>query len=368
MRSISLLSNAKINLFFSVHGLRPDGYCEVSSVILPVNFGDKLTFSKIDPPHTPPAIAINVRPPIRDFDEKNNTILTAIDHFPKATKLENIGLKIDIEKNLDNQNNTILTAIDHFQKITKLENIGLKIDIEKKIPIGGGFGGGSSNAICALNALNALYGNILPPAQYLQIARNIGVDCPFFIQNCPQFATGRGDILRPLPRSFRKILSSYSVLLFCPTFAISTRAAYDKLKQNFPTLPAEKIIDQPLLRIKNIENIAISTRAAYDKLKQNFPTLPAEKIINQPLLRIKNIENIAHNIFQDSVLDAHPPLKSLFQRLRKCGYHPCLTGSGSGCFIMHRDRHFLERAEPIITEFLGALRLLAITNFRATDV
>jgi 4-diphosphocytidyl-2-C-methyl-D-erythritol kinase len=295
MESISLLSNAKINLFFSVHGLRPDGYCEVSSIILPVNFGDKLTFSKIDPPHAPPAIAINMQPFIQNFDKKNNTILTVIDHFQKAT-----GLK----------------------------NVGLKIDIEKKIPIGGGFGGGSSNAICALNALNALYGNILPPEKYLQIARNIGVDCPFFIRNCPQLATGRGDILQPLPRSFRKILTTYSVLLFCPSFAVSTRAAYDKLKQNLP-------------------NNSIA------------------KIIGQSLPQINNIENIAHNIFQDFVLDAHPPLKLLFERLQKCGYHPCLTGSGSGCFIIHRDRHFLERAQPIIAEFLGALRLLATTTFRA---
>jgi 4-diphosphocytidyl-2-C-methyl-D-erythritol kinase len=297
MRSISLLSNAKINLFFSVHGLRPDGYCEVSSIILPVNFGDKLTFSKIYSPHTSPAIAINLRPPIRDFDVKNNTILTTVNHFRRATGLENIGLKIDVEK---------------------------------RIPIGGGFGGGSSNAICALNALNALYGNALPPEKYLQIARNIGVDCPFFIRNCPQLAAGRGDILRPLPRSFHKTLSAYSVLLFCPNFAISTRAAYDQLKQNLSAYPAAEITDQPLSQIKNIENIA-------------------------------------HNIFQDLVLDDHPPLKSLFQWLQKCGYHPCLTGSGSGCFIVHRDRHFLARAEPIIAESLGPLRLLTITTFRTAD-
>jgi 4-diphosphocytidyl-2-C-methyl-D-erythritol kinase len=295
MRSIALLSNAKINLFFSVNALRPDGYCDISSIMLPVNFGDKLTFSKIDtPPHGKPTIAINLQPSPQGFDH---------------------------------QNNTVLAAIDHFQKATNMENLSLKIDIEKKIPIGGGFGGGSGNALCTLNALNALYGNALPASKFLQIAQNIGMDCPFFIQNCPQLATGRGDMLQPLPPSFCEILSSYFALLFCPEFSISTQVAYGQLKKNFSPSPGLKIPDEQLLRTQNLESIT-------------------------------------HNIFQDLILESHPPLKFLFQRLKKYGYNPCLSGSGSGCFIIHRDKHFLELAKPIIAEILCPLRLLTIATFK----
>jgi hypothetical protein len=55
-------------------------------------------------------------------------------------------------------------------------------------------------------------------------------------------------------------------------------------------------------------------------------------------------------------------MKSLFEALKTYGYNPWITGSGSGCFMLHRDKNFLEAAKPIIAKFLHKTSLLAIVN------
>ena len=89
-------------------------------------------------------------------------------------------------------------AATRFAEATKLRG-ALHIRIEKRIPMGGGLGGGSSNAASVLLALPALTGKILPTAEMLKIAASLGSDVPFFLLGGAAIALGRGEELYPAP-------------------------------------------------------------------------------------------------------------------------------------------------------------------------
>jgi 4-diphosphocytidyl-2-C-methyl-D-erythritol kinase len=282
-------------LFFSIDALRPDGYCDVSSIILPINFSDQLVFSRIrTASEAPSTVEIEIQRHHPDFNPSKNTIRTAIDLFQRATGVAKVALGVNVEKN---------------------------------IPMGGGFGGGSSNAIRTLDALNYLHGHILSESDYLRIAQQIGTDCSFFIKNCPQLARGRGDMLCPLPKSFCENLASHFLLIFRFPFSISTPWAYEQFKKN------------PIFN-------------------------PNAKAMLEQILSSQTFENIAYNAFQDLIFAHYPEMRSLFETLKSHGYHPSLTGSGSGCFIIHRNKNFLEAAKAIISKYLAKPSLLELTTFK----
>jgi 4-diphosphocytidyl-2-C-methyl-D-erythritol kinase len=75
---------------------------------------------------------------------------------------------------------------------------GLQINIWKNIPVGGGLGGGSSNAATVLRALDLMWGLDLGPSGLLEPARSLGADVPFFLTGGPALGLGRGDVIHPL--------------------------------------------------------------------------------------------------------------------------------------------------------------------------
>ena len=75
---------------------------------------------------------------------------------------------------------------------------GADITLEKKLPLGGGLGGGSSDAATALIALNRLWGLNWPRARLQQLALELGADVPVFVFGESALATGLGEILEPL--------------------------------------------------------------------------------------------------------------------------------------------------------------------------
>jgi 4-diphosphocytidyl-2-C-methyl-D-erythritol kinase len=77
-------------------------------------------------------------------------------------------------------------------------SLGAEIEIEKRIPIGGGLGGGSSDAATTLLALDRLWGTGFGPEALAELAAPLGADVPFFVQGMPAWAEGVGDRLTPL--------------------------------------------------------------------------------------------------------------------------------------------------------------------------
>ena len=69
---------------------------------------------------------------------------------------------------------------------------------KRRIPIAAGLGGGSGNAATTLLAMNELFGQPLSRESLLQLAASLGSDVPFFLQNRPALATGRGELITPI--------------------------------------------------------------------------------------------------------------------------------------------------------------------------
>jgi 4-diphosphocytidyl-2-C-methyl-D-erythritol kinase len=125
-----------------------------------------------------------------------------------------------------NGKNLVHAAADLFLKTAGIAE-GVRIRLEKRIPISAGLGGGSGNAAATLLACNELFGHPLGAEDLLGLAAALGSDVPFFLQNRPALAEGRGEIITPLP--FFPALADRWLILVHPGFGVSTAWAYERL-------------------------------------------------------------------------------------------------------------------------------------------
>lgn len=98
----------------------------------------------------------------------------------------------------------------------------LSIHLLKNIPMGAGMGGGSADGAFMIRLLNDYSALGLTNEAMISYALQLGSDCPFFIENTPQYATGRGEVMQPVGID----LSAYSIQLICPQVHVSTAAAF----------------------------------------------------------------------------------------------------------------------------------------------
>ena len=103
---------------------------------------------------------------------------------------------------------------------------GAALTLEKRIPSQAGLGGGSSDAASALLALRKLYAPALPDTELETMAAALGSDVPFFIRGGTQLATGRGEVLSPLPP-----LTDGWFVIVKPTESFSTPSMYRRLDE-----------------------------------------------------------------------------------------------------------------------------------------
>lgn len=101
---------------------------------------------------------------------------------------------------------------------------GLRIELRKRIPVGGGLGGGSSNAATVLRALDGHFGRA-PRAGLWEAARDLGADVPFFLVGGTALGFGRGDEVVPL-----EDLPETEVWLITPPVSVSTAEAFARLR------------------------------------------------------------------------------------------------------------------------------------------
>jgi 4-diphosphocytidyl-2-C-methyl-D-erythritol kinase len=209
--ALDLHSPAKINLSLSVHGQRADGFHELSSCMVALDFGDRLKIQR-----------------------------TAGD----CDSLHVEGLQLT-----HGRDNLILQAADLFRQRTGCGSY-FRFDLLKRIPIGAGLGGGSSNAATALRAMNQLMQAPLEHSQLMQLAAEVGSDCSFFLQAKPSLVSGRGERIAPIESSFSQAISGMKVLLFRPNFSISTADAYRGLLAAAPhAYQAHSVADIALDRL-----------------------------------------------------------------------------------------------------------------------
>lgn len=101
---------------------------------------------------------------------------------------------------------------------------GLRIYLEKRIPVGAGLGGGSADAAAVLRGLNAMSGAKLPPERLRELAALVGSDVPFCVEGGTVLATGRGELLEPLPP-----LPDCGIVICKPAFSIRTPELFGRI-------------------------------------------------------------------------------------------------------------------------------------------
>ncbi len=134
----------------------------------------------------------------------------------------------------------------------------IKMRLEKRIPVGGGLGGGSSNAAAMLRALNELFDLKLPRETLRDIAARLGCDVPFLIDGGSAIVTGLGEQLEPAP-----LPDKLHALLIFPDAACPTGAVYQTLDQLRPHGAVETDRVRALSAMQIIEHDAPFNDLAY---------------------------------------------------------------------------------------------------------
>ena len=243
-------SYSKINLGLKVLNKRKDGFHNIESIFVELDFHDLITLK-----------------PSNYFQLTCNNDSVPID-------MQNtISQSYQFLKNRYNFNN-------HFH-----------VHLDKKIPMQSGLGGGSSNAACTLNALNTILDLKISKSKLHQYALEIGSDVPFFIEGGVKFVKGRGEKLETVQNSSK--FQSLYFLIVIPKFSISTKWAYEKLKKalksnskqyKFPTLDQrlnwslfkndfEVVVKAAYPEIMNIKEIMYNNGALYSGLSGTGSTV-----------------------------------------------------------------------------------------------
>jgi len=146
----------------------------------------------------------------------------------EKTNSELINVSTDIDSSINGEKNIVYQAINELSNFIG-KQVNCNISIKKNIPIGGGLGGGSSNAAGALIGVNVLFKLGLSSKDLIKIGKKVGADVPFFIFGKNAHASGIGDVLIEAKSSSKK-----KYLLLFPQINSSTKklfSQWDKLSK-----------------------------------------------------------------------------------------------------------------------------------------
>ncbi len=193
---LELRAPAKINLWLEVLRKRSDGYHDLSTLMIPLDWGDDVVVEA-----GKSGITLECSDKTLGADE-SNLAYRAADTFFRA-----------------------------LEKKRREPGIGVRLKLTKRIPVGAGLGGGSSDAAAVIKGLNLLLGKPFPRKELMKMALSIGADVPFFIEARPALATGVGEKLRFLKTGGDEPeIPPLWFVIVKPDFEISTGEAYARIK------------------------------------------------------------------------------------------------------------------------------------------
>ena len=292
--SLSIQAPCKINLHLRILEQRPDGFHNLEGIFALLDWGDALTVSLEPEKAAATTLLMEYEGPCAAYTDQ-------LDALP-------------VEKNL------AYRAAALFRETTGFDR-NIAIRIVKRVPPGSGLGGGSSDAAAVLSALNTLAGNPCSPETLPLLAARLGSDAPFFL--CGAGAarvSGRGERAEPLPLPF----PPYGVLLAFPGFQSSTPAAYALLDE----------------RRRSQEDRTTSPRKiARAELDAALSGNPALWPFGNDFLDLFLEENSREGTACRALLDTLKKTGALFSSL---------SGSGSACFGVYRDRNVAEQARAAL--------------------
>jgi 4-diphosphocytidyl-2-C-methyl-D-erythritol kinase len=242
---------AKVNLSLEVLNKRPDGYHNLRTVFHTISLADTITI---------------------EYTKSRTTRISIDSEIP-----DNLAVRA-------------ATAALDAMKVSGQVRMTLK----KVIPMGGGLGGGSSDAAAVLLALPVLAAKAIPLDHLMEIGAGIGSDVPFFLLGGCALGLDRGTELYPLPDA-----PLGPGILVSPQVHVSTAEAYRALNRGEALTPAKLNISRSL---------AIS-------------------------LGSEGWSQFCHNDFEPVVFRQHAQLNSIRRRLQRLGASPArMSGSGAAIF------------------------------------
>ena len=264
------LAPAKVNLCLQIGRKRADGYHELASIVGFTEFGDSLTI---------------------ELSETDQLVLRGqfSAHIDSKTS-ENLVMK------------AIHILRDHNHNIPPLE-----ITIDKQIPVGGGLGGGSSDAATTFLALNEIFNLNILKTNLSDMALKIGADIPVCLNRHFVVMRGIGDKITTLSNSGLSDsgLSNY-IVLANPNSIVSTRNVFEEFDKS--------------------------------TLQKNSEWLTESRDLTQLLTGGNNLQESALKIYPEIGLLLNT-MKTLCPRDRKTGlFGPQMSGSGASCFTLFKDK------------------------------
>lgn len=274
MRRLIVKAPAKVNLFLDVLGKRADGYHELQSLVLPVALFDRISLE------TAPAGI--------------ETIAADRVYFPGIPWPCSMGAPED----------NLITRAAKLLKKTAGYRGGARIRVAKRIPIGGGMGGGSSDAAAVLNGLNRLWRTGLSTEDLMALGARLGCDIPAFVHGGILELGGRGERIRPVRLAAAPLPW---LLLVNPGISISTGDIYARYKPGLTSKP-------PAARFRRL----------LSGLERGVPGCLSGGLFNA---------------LQGTVYRKYPLLAMIHNALEQAGAEGVLlSGSGSTVFALVKNR------------------------------
>jgi 4-diphosphocytidyl-2-C-methyl-D-erythritol kinase len=310
MRSYSLLAPAKINLYLGIVGDRPDGFHELVMVLQSIGLADRVT--------------------ITETTTSDITLTCSDSEVPQDST--NLAYK------------AAALIYQRFPEVAKRKP-GVSIAIDKQIPMGAGLAGGSADCAAVLVGMDLLWDLGLTQSELQTLAAELGSDIPFCIGGGTALATGRGELLDPLPDldNLHLVLAKYRNL------PVSTPWAYQTFRKTFgPEYPT-----------------TTDAFAAKQRAMRSGQMLRA--------IADRNPDAIAqhlHNDLERVVLPEYPQVKKLRDRFGELGaLGTMMSGSGSTVFALCKTT---TQAEALKTQMQDAFNdpelELWVTQFRSTGI
>jgi len=278
-----LLAPAKINLYLEVLGKRADGYHEIETMMQTVSLCDEILLR-----------------------EREEGVVVRCSHpdVPEG------------EGNLAWRAASLL--IEKFAP-----RRGVEIEINKRIPVGGGLGGGSSDAAAVIKGLNEMWRLGLETDEMLEIAQKIGSDVPFFLYGGTAVCRGRGEIVEPIGSDVEMWF-----VLIDTGIACSTGEVYDTL-----------------------DKIELTTRG--DGIKIMVQSCYAGQLAD--------IGRGMFNRLEEAAFHLHSSLRRAKEVLKSLGFLGVVLCGSGGCFAgLARGREAAEElAREVVERHLGRVSVVS---------
>jgi 4-diphosphocytidyl-2-C-methyl-D-erythritol kinase len=294
MRPTRLRSYAKVNLGLEVLALRDDGYHELRTIFQTIDLHDDIV----------------LRP-------RRRGVTVRCDHPLVPRDGTNLAARA-------------AEALRAYGRVSS----GVEIEIRKRIPVGGGLGGGSSNAAAVLLGLDRLWKTGLGPDGLHRLARRLGADVPYFLLGGTALGLSRGDEVYPLRRQLR-----VHVVVVDPGIHVSTARVFARLDAGLtPRLNSNSIF----------------------------------YFVSRELEGAGGFRFLVNDL-EEAALEEAPALREQVRRIRAIlleegACRAALSGSGASCFGLFEGARPAERARGVLAaEGFRALaaRTLTLDQYRA---